>query len=205
VLHGEGDFFCAGNDILESGSFGKGKPLKEARKIIRLGPDMIRAWSTIPYITIASINGGAIGGGMSLALSCDFRVLSNTAYFRAPEVELGIHFSWHSLPRLTALIGPSKAKRISALCETIDAKKAFAWGLCDRVSNNPYSNSIEWAKDISKLPNIAQTMVKEAIERTSYVHDDGYRDVDQVLLSFLDQESAKAREKIIKKMKTPKH
>ena len=110
ILHGTGDFFCAGNDILEKESFGLGKSLQEARSIIRLGPDMIHAWSSIPTITISSITGGAIGGGFSLALACDFRVLSNNAYFRAHAVELGIHFSWPSLPRLSSLVGPSRAK-----------------------------------------------------------------------------------------------
>ncbi len=204
ILHGEGDFFCAGNDIIEKGSFGHGKSLIEARKIIRLGPDMIRSWSSIPTITIAAINGGAIGGGFSIALACDFRVLSKNAYFRAPEVELGIHFSWHSLPRLTSLVGPSRAKRIGALCEKIDASQAFDWGLCDKISSDPYDSSLKWAKKISKLPNIAQTMVKESIERSSYYIDDGYRDVDQVMLSLSDPESVKARKKLGKKIQNKK-
>ena len=110
ILAGAGGAFCAGNDLSERDSFAQEMPLHEARRHIRLGLDMCRAWEGIPQLTIAAVDRFAIGGGISLALSCDFRILESGAWLRAPEVELGITYSWGTLPRLVRLVGPARAK-----------------------------------------------------------------------------------------------
>jgi enoyl-CoA hydratase/carnithine racemase len=128
VLTGASGVFTAGNDISEVNSFAQDLPLAEARRHIRLGLEMCKAWEALPQLTIAAIEGFCIGGGISLAVACDFRVLGRGAWLRAPEVELGITYSWGTLPRLVRLIGPQRAKLIAALCRKVDAETALAWG-----------------------------------------------------------------------------
>jgi enoyl-CoA hydratase/carnithine racemase len=98
VLTGAGGAFTAGNDISEANSFAQELPLAEARRHIRLGLEMCKAWEALPQLTIAAIEGFCIGGGISLAVACDFRVLGRGAWLRAPEVELGITYSWGVSP-----------------------------------------------------------------------------------------------------------
>jgi enoyl-CoA hydratase/carnithine racemase len=133
LLTGAGRVFSAGADIAETDGFGAGVPLAEGRRIVRLGADMCAAWERLRALTIAVVNGPAVGGGISLAVSCDFRVMAPEAYFVAPEVDLGINFTWASLPRLGNLVGPARAKLIGALARRVDAPTALAWGLCERA------------------------------------------------------------------------
>ena len=89
ILSGEKGVFSSGNDLKDKNAFGAGLDLLKARQQNRLGLRMCDAWNNLPQITIASIEGACIGGGVSIALSCDFRFCSVNAYFHAPEVDLG--------------------------------------------------------------------------------------------------------------------
>ena len=188
VLTGEGEVFSAGNDISEIDEI-KRVSLAEARNLVRLGADMCEAWEKLRAMTIAVVNGAAIGGGTSLAVSCDFRILSPTAYFYAPEVELGLTFSWNSLPRLGDLIGPARTKLIGALCQKIDASKAMNWGLCEDVGEDPMSLARNLAVEILSKPRMAQQMVKESVNRHFQSPNTAYLEQDQILLSLVAGES----------------
>jgi enoyl-CoA hydratase/carnithine racemase len=65
-------------------------------------------------ITIAAIEGYAIGGGIAFALACDWRVIAADAYVRLPEISLGFPLTWGTIPRVVNLAGPAAAKRIVA-------------------------------------------------------------------------------------------
>ena len=84
ILSGENGNFSSGNDIKDKNAFGEGLGLAEARQNNRLGLRMCEAWTNIPQVSVASIQGACIGGGVSLALSCDFRICSLDTYFYAP-------------------------------------------------------------------------------------------------------------------------
>ena len=71
LLTGSGPVFSAGNDISEVDLIKK-VPLDEARRLVRLGAEMCDAWERLRALTIAVVNGPAIGGGTSLAVACDF-------------------------------------------------------------------------------------------------------------------------------------
>ena len=189
VLAGSGGAFCAGNDISEPDSFAQDRALLDARRHIRLGLEMCRAWEALPQITIAAVDRFAIGGGMSLALSCDFRVFQSGAWVHAPEVELGITYSWGTLPRLFRLVGPARAKLIAALCRQVDADMALDWGLCEAVSDDTLATALEMAREATGKPRIAQQMVKEAVNRLAAGPDTASLEQDQVLLNMSDPET----------------
>jgi enoyl-CoA hydratase/carnithine racemase len=66
-------------------------------------------------------------------MNCDFRIASEKAVFGVPEANLGIFFTWGATPRLTALIGPAKAKELIMTCDNIDAQEAWRIGLVNNV------------------------------------------------------------------------
>ena len=200
ILTGAGGSFCAGNDISEPDSFAQDLPLVEARRHIRLGLDMCRAWESMPQLTIAAVDGFAIGGGVSLALSCDFRILHCGAWLRAPEVELGITYSWGTLPRLTRLIGPARAKLVAGLCRKVDSGTALDWGLCEEVCDDTLKAALAMAGEITSKPRVAQHMVKEAIGRLSAGPDTATLEQDQVLLNMSDPEAKKLQQEALDRM-----
>ncbi|MEZ5660946.1 MAG: enoyl-CoA hydratase/isomerase family protein [Burkholderiaceae bacterium] len=128
------------------------------------------AWEAVDAITICAIEGWCAGGGMALASACDLRVLGASAHLYVPEVERGMNMSWGSVPRLAALVGPARTKRLVALCERIDAPTALAWGLADEVCEDGGSERV--ARDIAAraaaLPPTAMKMVKHDVNAASH-------------------------------------
>ncbi len=183
ILSGEKGNFCSGNDIKEKNAFGDGLDLEEARQKNRIGLRMCDAWTNIPQITVASIEGACIGGGVSLALSCDFRFCAPNSYFYVPEIELGFTYAWGTIPKLVSIIGPSKAKLVTIACKKIDTKTLIEWGLCEEISDNPSQTSKEFLKKIILKPLVAQQMVKESINRQSNLNQISILEQDQVLLT----------------------
>ncbi len=203
LLTGAGPVFSAGADLRQTDSFGVGLPLAEARRIVRQGADMCAAWERLRYLTIAVLNGPAVGGGMSLAVSCDFRILAPNAYFLAPEVDVGINYTWNSLPRIGNLVGPARAKLIGALARRVDAETALAWGLCEEIADDPMAAARVMAAEIAERPRVSQQMVKESVNRHFAMPNSVYLDQDQVLLMMRDPENQKhaqaVRDRIAKK------
>jgi len=99
--------------------------------------------------TIAAINGMALGGGLELALCCDFRFASEEATFGQPEINLGIAPGGGGTQRLPRLIGPSKAKELLFTGETIGAQRALELG----------------PQKMAQKPLVALQALKTAVER----------------------------------------
>ena len=98
------------------------------RQALLLGPDMCAAWEALEQVTIAAIEGYCLGGGLALAVACDWRVCAENATLRLPEVPLGINMSWQANPRITALVGPARAKEITILGEDVTAARRLTGG-----------------------------------------------------------------------------
>ncbi|MFT5180466.1 MAG: enoyl-CoA hydratase [Alphaproteobacteria bacterium] len=200
VLTGAGGVFTAGNDISEGNSFAQELPLAEARRHIRLGLEMCKAWEAMPQLSIAAIEGFCVGGGISLAVACDFRVLQRDAWLRAPEVELGITYSWGTLPRLVRLVGPQRAKLIAALARKVDAETALSWGLCEAVADDVQAAALDMAGEIASKPRVAQQMIKESINRLTPGLDTGTLEQDQVLLNMRDPDTRALQAAVLERL-----
>jgi enoyl-CoA hydratase/carnithine racemase len=87
----------------------------------------------LEQITVAAINGHAIGGGWGLTLACDFRMAAVEAQFWIPEVDLGVPLGVASTTRFVRLVGPARAKEIILECRRYSAEEARAMGLVHRV------------------------------------------------------------------------
>lgn len=125
VLTGSGDrAFCAGADMVEvSGASGTAARPGGAGRAIA-------AVAATPLPVIAAINGYCYGGGMSLALSCDIRLASETATFRLPGAEYGLVVCASTLPRL---VGAAKAKELIFTARRVEASEALACGIVNTV------------------------------------------------------------------------
>ncbi|HEY7519567.1 MAG TPA: enoyl-CoA hydratase/isomerase family protein [Methylomirabilota bacterium] len=87
----------------------------------------------LEQVTIAAVNGHAVGGGWGLALACDFRLVAAEAQFWIPEVDLGVPLGVASTTRFVRLVGPARAKEIILECRRYSAEEARAMGLVHRV------------------------------------------------------------------------
>ena len=184
VLAGGEANFSAGADLGAIGERITAPTLLETRQAIMAGPDLCRAWEEIEAVTIAAVEGYCIGGACALVLACDFRLLGEGAYLRLPEVPLGINMSWNSVPRLTTLAGPSRAKRFVIFGEAADAATCLAWGMADEVTprGGALAEARRWADKVCALPPLPVRMTKEAVnaqanmthQATSFMDRDQY-------------------------------
>jgi enoyl-CoA hydratase/carnithine racemase len=94
---------------------------------------MLRSIEQLEQVTVAAVNGICLGAGVALIMACDFRFAAEGAVLGLPETNIGYFFTWGCSPRLTRLIGPSRAKEWIMTCDRIDAARAQDWGLVDHV------------------------------------------------------------------------
>ena len=116
--------------------------------------------------TISAISGYCIGGGLELALACDFRLCSPDAVFGLPEIELGILPSWGGTQRLVALLGPARAKELILLRTRFDVELASSFGLVTEVvrSGSALDRALEIAAQLAALPALAVQVTREVID-----------------------------------------
>ncbi|EPR28891.1 MULTISPECIES: enoyl-CoA hydratase/isomerase family protein [Geobacillus] len=114
---------------------------------------------------IAAVNGLALGGGCELALACDLRICSENAKFAFPEVNLGIIPGGGGTQRLPRIVGQGVAKELLYFGEMIDAKRALAIHLVNKVvpADELLPAAKEWAEKLAQKPAIAMRMLKEAV------------------------------------------
>ncbi|MEO1014812.1 MAG: enoyl-CoA hydratase/isomerase family protein [Pseudomonadota bacterium] len=180
--------FSAGADLKDPALIQQAsKTLLEQRAAVRLGPDMCQAWADLEQVTIAAVEGHCIGGGLALAVACDHRVAADGAQFRLPEVPLGMNMSWRSVPRIVALIGPSRAKELIILGRKLEARDAEQWGLLDRLvgRGGAMDAARALAEEYAALPPLALRMAKQAINASAEPlgYATSYMDRDQFLLT----------------------
>jgi enoyl-CoA hydratase/carnithine racemase len=199
LLSGAGGHFSAGADLKDARRWvNDDAPLIERREIAALGLRMARAWEELPQITLAAIEGYAIGGGLALAVSLDWRVMAEDAFVALPEIALGIPLTWGTLPRLVNLVGPARAKRLSILCERIGAREALAMGLVDYVTAP--GRTLETAREIARrvltLPQASVRMSKETVNAYAAIGAQAVSHMahDQVQLAAASAEARAARQ-----------
>ncbi|MEP2989464.1 MAG: enoyl-CoA hydratase/isomerase family protein [Parasphingorhabdus sp.] len=185
ILTGTDRYFSAGADLAER--LPKNETILEKRQRVLGGPDMCKAWAEVEPVTIAAIEGYCIGGGVALVTSCDFRVAGENASLRLPEVPLGINMSWRSIPRLAALMGPSRTKQFVMFGEALDANTCLDWGLVDEIAPDGavYQAALKWAEKVGNLPPLPVRMTKEAVDAAAGMNDPAptFMDRDQYLLT----------------------
>jgi len=163
VFTGEGRSFVAGADIQEM----LGKTPDTARQYSELGHGLFTAIQDMDKPAIAAINGFALGGGLEVALSCDIRISSDKAIFGLPETMLGVIPGWGATQRTSRLVGPAVAKELIFTGDHINAERALAIGLVNRVVPHEtlMAATLDMAGKISRKGRLAIIQAKRVISR----------------------------------------
>jgi len=134
VVTGSGRAFCAGGDV-SAMARDSTEDLTLEQRIDRLREAHDLSWLlyNLPKVTIAAVNGPAVGAGLGIALACDLRFASNTAKFGAAYAKVGFGGDFGTTWLLTRYAGAPKAKELFFLGENIDAAEAHRIGLVNRV------------------------------------------------------------------------
>ena len=170
IVRGAGEkSFVAGADIAQM----KGLNKAEGESFGQQGNDVMRKLETLPIPTIAAVGGYALGGGCELAMSCDFRICSDTAVFGQPETGLGITPGFGGTQRLARIVGVSNAMELILTAKTINAARAQELGLVSHVypPEELMDKAMELAQAIAANAQVAVRQSKAAIRRgLSLIH-----------------------------------
>lgn len=204
LLTGDATCFSAGADLKDRAAWAdEALPLVERRAIADIGWRLCKAWEELPQVSIVAVEGYAVGGGLALAVACDWRVIADDAFVSLPEVALGIPLTWGAIPRLTALAGPARAKRLTILCERIGAADALALGLVDHVTpkGGALARATDLAQQVLAMPAAAVRMSKatvNAVATTGHLAA-AHMGLDQLMLAGGSAESRAARDAALKR------
>lgn len=162
VLFGGPKVFAAGADIAEMSAM----TYADMAAVSRGLRSAFSAVAAIPQPTIAAITGYALGGGLELAMCCDFRVVGDNAKVGQPEIALGIIPGAGGTQRLPRLVGPAKAKELVFSGRFVDATEAVAIGLVDKVCapDEVLDTALSWAAALAQGPRVALQAAKAAID-----------------------------------------
>ncbi len=164
VITGAGNkAFSAGADIEY---LNQATPM-QVRELARLAVSVNHLIENLNKISIALINGYALGGGLEIAESCMLRVAVTSAKFGHPEVRIGAVAGWGGTTRLPRLIGKSRAVEMLLTGKMIDAKEAFQCGLVHRLTepeNLQNEGNLLLQKILQNSP-VAVNLTWEAIHR----------------------------------------
>lgn len=184
IITGEGDrAFSAGADVT---TFPKATPVSAA-EFSRKGQRVFSKIEEMSKPVIAAINGYALGGGLELALACDFRIASEHAELGSPEINLGIIPGWGGTQRLVRVVGLANAKRMVMLGDRIKADEALKMGLVDKVV--PFEKLRDEARALAQRlcegPPIAIKYAKRAVNFGSQVPLDIGLRLESTLMGLL--------------------
>src|SRR5437879_8193087 len=156
VIAGRGRAFCAGNDITEMATLSA----EQAEALARRQAALMARFATLPQVTLAAIDGHALGGGLMLAVAQDLRIASDRARFGLPEVTLGFNPAY-GIARLLDIAGGAHGRDLLLTGRTIHASEALRMGLVNPVVAPPTleARALRWAgeSDASAREGLART------------------------------------------------
>jgi len=188
ILTGAGCAFSSGAE-LASRSGGQPRSDLDRRARVGAGNRTAALLEELDQVTIAAINGLAIGGAVVLASCVDLRLAAESAWFSIPEVDLELPLTWGALPRLMRELGPARTKELVLMCDRFTAAEALQWGFVNRVY--PDDQVLPEARKLAGrlLAKDAMTvaMTKSAIAamaRLMVPAEAGHAEREQMLLAY---------------------
>lgn len=163
IVWGGERVFAAGADINEMAE----RDATTMFRYIARFQDVFTRLEQLPQVTIATVNGYALGGGCELALACDMRICAEDSQLGQPEILLGIIPGAGGTQRLPRLVGTGRAKDIIYSGRFVAAEEALQIGLVNEVvaSDRVYARALEVAERFASGPSVALMAAKQAIQQ----------------------------------------
>ena len=158
LLTAEGRNFCAGADFT--------RPLAEGSGPAEVYGEAARLFSRSKPL-VASVRGGAVGGGFGLALTADFRVVASASRFHANFASIGLHPGFAITATLPALVGVQRASDLLLTSRRVDGEEAFALGLADRLvqADSLDESALDFCRSIAANAPLALSSIRGALRR----------------------------------------
>lgn len=165
VLRGAGGHFCAGDDIGEMPYWGDANAIMRR---VRAYQHMANTLEELDKITIAAVDGMAVGGGLELTMACDFVIATERARWGMPEVDVGITPGWGGTTRMARLIGRRLTKEVNLIGALHGARRAVALTLWNRVVANDRLDA-----EIERLLAVFRVKNHQAVRQLKYIINRG--------------------------------
>ncbi len=165
VLRGAGGNFCVGDDIKEMPHWGDAN---YAMRRARYYQNMANQLEELDKITVAAVDGFAVGGGLELTMACDFVVATERSRWGMPEVDVGLTPGWGGTTRMSRLIGRRRTKEINFLGALHPARRAVEWNLWNRVVPD---GTLE--AEVSALIEVLQTKHQQGLRQLKFIINRG--------------------------------
>jgi enoyl-CoA hydratase len=165
VIAGAGETFCAGDDITEMGLWGNAN---EIMRRVRGYQRMADTLADLDKVTIAAVDGFAVGGGLEITMACDFVIATARAKWGMPEVDVGITPGWGGTTRMARLIGRRMTKEINLLGALHPASRAAELGLWNRVVEDDRLQA-----EVDALVQVVLSKNQQALRQLKFIIDKG--------------------------------
>ncbi len=165
VIRGAGDTFCAGDDITEMPRWGSANDIMRRVRGYQHMADVLEG---LDKVTVAGVEGFAVGGGLEITMACDFVIAASTARWGMPEVDVGITPGWGGTTRMTRLIGRRMTKEVNLLGALHPAARAAQLGLWNRVVPDERLDA-----EVEALVDLLLTKNHQAVRQLKFIIDYG--------------------------------
>lgn len=192
VIRGVDDTaFAAGADISEFIS--NRSSAEKAKAYNDKSMEAVDRLHTFSKPTIAMIRKYAVGGGLDIALSCDFRFSAEDGIFAITPAKLGIVYNLTSTKRLVDLIGPSRTKEILYTARTLDVQEAHRFGLLDRIysSEELVEKTYEFARLLTQRSQVSIRGTKQMVGAILKGQTEEDEQIEQLVLQSFNSDDYK--------------
>jgi len=165
VIKGAGNNFCVGDDITEMIKWGDANDIIRR---VRYYQNMANQLEELDKITIAAVDGYAVGGGLEITMACDFVIVTERARWGMPEVDVGITPGWGGTTRLARLIGRRRAKEINLIEALHTAKRALEWNLWNQIVPTDKLDA-----EVNKLLEVLKSKNQQGLRQLKFIINRG--------------------------------
>jgi enoyl-CoA hydratase/carnithine racemase len=188
IITGTGRGFCSGRDI-QGLDYENNLPTAQYRAYVRANHEMMDDLEAIEKPVICAVNGVCAGGGVEIAIACDFRMVASTAVFSLPENQLGVLPASGACSRMIQMIGMTRLKELVMAALPIAADEAKQIGLVNRVfpPEQLMEGSMAFARQLAQRAPLAVGMAKHIINTCQNVDTETGRILERLGQSILIQ------------------
>ncbi|MHB1567584.1 MAG: enoyl-CoA hydratase/isomerase family protein [Solirubrobacteraceae bacterium] len=165
VLSGAAETFCAGDDVSEMPRWGNAR---QVMRRVRMYQQMANGFEELDKVTVAAVDGYAIGGGVELTLACDFVIAAERARWGMPEIDLGVTPAFGGTNRISRLIGRRMTMEVNMLGALYPARRAVELGLWNRAV--PHA---ELDAEVDRLLEVVISKDQQAIRQLKLIVNKG--------------------------------